>query len=474
MALARRRRPSIAVVLGVVFIASFGAFVDAPRLARPAKAAARIAPPNVLIIVTDDQRHDSMETMRDTRRLIARRGAKYPHAYTTTPTCCPARASIFTGRYAHNHAVRTNDGTTTDNLDHSTTVQAYLQEAGYRTALFGKYLNGWKADSPPPYFDHWATFTGGARGYYFKTDWNIDGKRRSVKTYSTRFIQKKALDFIGSREAKRNPWLTFLTTAAPHAPFTPQDKYLRAEVPDFRPNPAMTEEDRTDKPPYVQEMRRGLRRSERVRKGQLRTLLSVDDMVEALFRELRRTGQASNTVVFFLSDNGYMHGEHRLTGKTTPYLPSVRIPMLLRAPGLIEPGTVDDRLVANIDVAPTVMDAAGLEPPADPPMDGRSLLDPSWARDHLLLEYFRRINRGTPEWGATLTKEDQYVEYYNDGGRINAIFREYYNLVVDPFQLENALGNDDPADDPLTFPLRARQLDEDRNCVGTTGDNACP
>lgn len=473
MALARRRRPSIAVALGVV-IASSGVFVDAPRLSRPAQAAPRGSPPNVVIIVTDDQRYDALKPLRDTRRLIARKGVKFSQAYTTTPTCCPARASIFTGRYAHNHDVRTNDGSTTDNLDHTTTLQAYLQEAGYRTAMFGKYLNGWNLDSPPPYFDEWAIFGGRTSGYYYGTDWNVNGRRRFIETYSTRFIQRLALDFIGSPESRRRPWLTYVATAAPHAPFTPQPKYRRAEVPEFEPNPAMLEEDRTDKPLYVQETTRSLRRGARVRRGQLRTLLSVDDLVESVFRKLRRTGQASNTIVFFLSDNGYMQAEHRLTGKTTPYLPSVRIPMLLRAPGQTQPGITDDRLVANIDVAPTVMDAVGLEPPLTPPMDGRSLLDPTWARDRLLLEYFRRADRGTPEWGATLTKEDQYVEYYEDGGRINATFREYYNLILDPFQLENSLGNSDPTDDPVAFPLRAQQLDQDRNCVGTTGDNACP
>jgi arylsulfatase A-like enzyme len=473
MALVRRRRPSIALLVGVV-IASSGLFVDVPRLTRPARAAARAGSPNVLVIVTDDQRADSMKMMSATRRLIRRRGVKFPYAYTTTPTCCPARASIFTGRYPHNHEVRTNDGTTTDNLDHTTTLQAYLQEAGYRTALFGKYLNGWNGDSSPPYFDRWAFFSGRARGYYFGNQWNIDGKRRFVNAYSTRFIQKKTLEFIGSREARKNPWLTFVTTAAPHAPFTPQEKYLRAKVPEFRVTPAMTEEDRTDKPAYVQEISRSVRDGKRVRKGQLRTLLSVDDLVASVFEKLRRTGQASNTIVFFLSDNGYMHSEHGLTGKTAPYLPSVQIPMLLRAPGRIQRGATDERMVANIDIAPTVMDAVGLEPPEDQPMDGRSLLDPTWKRDRLLLEYFRRIDRGTPEWGATLTKEDQYVEYYEDGGRINATFREYYNLLLDPHQLENSLGNEDPADDPLTFPLRAQQLDQDRNCRGTTGDNACP
>ena len=472
MALARKPRPSIAVVL-VVFIASFGA-IEGSRSAGAAKAAARSAQPNVLIIVTDDQRYDSMGTLGDTRRLIAGKGVRFPHAYTTTPTCCPARASIFTGRYAHNHGVRTNDGTTTKDLDHSTTLQAYLQEAGYRTALFGKYLNKWGVESPPPYFDSWAILAGGARGYYSGNTWNIDGRRRRVHTYATRFIERKALDFIGSAEARRRPWLTYVTTTAPHSPFTPEKRYRHAEVPEFRTNPAMREEDRTDKPPWVQSESNDLRLSEEISDGQLRTLYSVDDLVESLFAELRKTGQASNTIVFFLSDNGYLYSEHGLTGKIAPYLPSVRIPMLMRFPRVVEPGTTDNRLVANIDVAPTVMDAAGVEPPGDPPMDGRSLLDTTWTRDHLLLEYYRRNARATPEWGATLSKEDQYVEYYEDGGRINAIFREYYNLIEDPFQLENALGNDDPSDDPLTFPLRAHQLDQDRNCAGTTGDNACP
>lgn len=471
MALMRRRRSSIAVLLGVV-IASSSLFADARRSARPAQAAARSGSPNVLIIVTDDQRVNSMKVMPATRRLIRRRGVRFPYAYTTTPTCCPARASIFTGRYPHNHEVRTNDGTTTENLDHATTLQAYLQEAGYRTALFGKYLNGWNDDLSPPYFDRWAFFAGRSARYYSGNNWNINGTKRVVSAYSTRFIQKKTLQFIASPEAKADPWLTFVTTAAPHAPFVPQDRYMRAEVPRFKVTPAMTEEDRTDKPPHVQEKSFGLRAGARVHKAQLRTLLSVDDLVASVFRQLRRTGQASDTIVFFLSDNGYMHGDHGLTGKIAPYMPSVQIPMFLRAPGRVGRRTVDDRLVANIDVAPTVMDAVGLAPPQDQPMDGRSLLDPTWTREHLLLEYFRRLERPSPDWAATLSKEDQYVEYYQDG-EADVIFREYYDLNLDPHQLENLFGNDDTSDDPVIAPLRAQQLAQERNCRGTTGANAC-
>jgi arylsulfatase A-like enzyme len=465
-------RRSRAASIGGFLLAACIAVTAVPPAPTVARAAARGSAPNVLIIVTDDQRADTLKVQQHTRRLIREKGVRFTDAYTTTPTCCPARATIFTGRYPHNHGVRTNDGTTTENLDHSTTLQAYLQGIGYRTALFGKYLNGWNRSTNPPHFDRWAFFSG-RDGYYFGSRWNVDGKQRYVSRYSTSFIRRQALDFIGSAEARRRPWLTFLTTAAPHAPFTPQRRYRGADVPPFEVTPAMQEEDRSDKPPYVQAVDRPVGLAREVNRGQLRTLLSVDDLVRSVIEKLVRTKQAEDTLIIYMSDNGYLHSEHRLTGKTAPYLPSIKIPLVMRFPGRVSPGT-DERLVSNIDVAPTVLDAVGIEPPTDPPMDGRSLLDRTWERDHLLLEYFRRIRRGTPEWGATLTKEDQYIEYYEDGGRINAIFREYYDLVTDPYQLENPLGNQDPADDPLLFPLRAQQLDEDRQCEGTTGPNACP
>ncbi len=431
--------------------------------------------PNVLVIVTDDQRADSMGVMRDTLRLIADEGVSFPNGYATTPACCPSRASIFTGRYAHSHGVRTNDGSTTDNLDHESTLQAYLQEEGYTTALYGKYLNGWDRTVNPPHFDRWAFFAGSQpRQYYYDNQWNVQGDIRVIRRYSTRFIQGKVLDFLGSGLARRAPWLTFVTTPAPHGPFLPQERYSEAEVPAFERNPAVEEDDLSDKPAYVQAADRPASAGERAHLGQLRTLLSVDDLVESVFAKLAATGQADNTLVFYLSDNGHMHLEHGLTGKTTPYQDSVRIPMFMRFPGHVDPGTSDDRLVATIDVAPTVLDALGLEPPEEPAMDGRSLLDHDWARDRLLLEYFSRAERATPDWASTLTVEDQYVEYYEPDAGSRVSFREYYDLVADGFQLENLLGPGDPADDPADLVVRSQQLARDRTCSGTTGASACP
>lgn len=467
------RRGSI-LRAALVLVLLGGLFAEMPRGGLPARAADRPLRPNVLIIVTDDQRFDSTGVEDRMRRLLGERGRTFPNAFTTTPTCCPARASIFTGRYVHNHGLRTNDGSTTANLDHSTTLHAYLKKEGYTTALFGKYLNGWDEFEDPPFFDRYAFFSHNAQGYYFGNTWNVQGKVRFIEQYSTSFIQRKVEDFIGSRRARRNPWLSYVWTSAPHAPFTPQRKYLRADVSDFHRNPAMQEEERSDKPEYVQSRDVTHRAVARLRKGQLRTLMSVDDMVAGIQRKLRRTGQARNTIIIYVSDNGYMYGEHGLQGKTTPYLPSVRIPFLLRFPGRVEGGSVDERLVANIDIAPTVLDAAGVPVPQDPPMDGRSVLDTTWQRDRLLLEYFHRARRGTPDWASTITPDEQYTEYYDEGSPELASDREYYDLVTDPFQLENLLGNADPTDDPLTYPLMSEQLARDRRCIGTVGENACP
>lgn len=204
----------------------------------------------------------------------------------------------------------------------------------------------------------------------------------------------------------------------------------------------------------------------------MRTLMSVDDSIRNLMRALRSTGQMRNTIVFFISDNGYLHGEHSLQGKTTPYLPSVRVPLILRWPAGAPGGETDDRLVANIDIAPTIMDALNI-PVATDEMDGRSLLDHSWERDRLLLEYWARAKRTTPDWAGMLTSDHQYVEYYEDedfGG--DPIFAEYYNIATDPYQLENLIPN--RPGETTTLPVVSQQLDADRNCKGTDGPEACP
>jgi arylsulfatase A-like enzyme len=193
--------------------------------------------------------------------------------------------------------------------------------------------------------------------------------------------------------------------------------------------------------------------------------MSVDDLVGRVFREMEALDE-DNTLAFFLSDNGFMWGEHGHLFKRTPYDPSIRLPLLMRWPGLVAEDTVDRRLVANIDIAPTILDAAGIETLPERPMDGRSLLAPE-ERDRLVLEYWAEPGRNLPTWFSTRTKDFQYIRYEDEFGDV--VYREYYDLAADPWQLRNLLGDGNPTNDPLVIPLDS-QLEQDRLCRAET----CP
>lgn len=427
--------------------------------------------PNVLVILTDDQRWDMMAVLKKTRRWFGREGTTYPYAFATTPLCCPSRASIMTGQYAHNTRVETNiDG---ERLDQRATMQRYLQDAGYRTAIVGKYLNAWQAD--PPYFHDWATFIHGEAGYR-NAAFNINGQRHVVKRYSTDFITARSLQLLRSYEADdERPWLMYLTPFAPHAPYEPSTKFRRARVPRLVRTPAMTEEDRTDKPMWVQLKNPKRVKPHKIWRLQQRMLLSVDRLVDKVLNELDRLGERGPTMIFFLSDNGYLMGEHGLQQKHSPYTASVKIPMYARWPGHFPGREVDERPVANIDIAPTVYDAAGVRPDEAHPVDGRSLLERSWSRDRMLLEFSRREERAVPTWASLRSATYQYIEIYDEDQR-EVAFREYYDLVNDPYQLTNLLGDSDPSNDPdpQRLTLLSTQLQRDRRCRGTQGPTACP
>jgi arylsulfatase A-like enzyme len=421
-------------------------------------------PPNVLIIVTDDQRAtETLQVMAATLRIFRDGGVAFPRAFATTPLCCPARATLFSGRYAHNHQVMTNqDGHL---LDHDHTVQAYLRSAGYRTAVVGKFLNAWDIQQDPPHFDRWAIFNSG----YYDRPFNVNGEVRTVSQYSTDFIAERAVRFLrGFDRSDEAPWYLYVAPFAPHGPFTPEPAYQDAPVGGWGGNPGVREADRSDKPPYVRRRDAGLPEGRGIRKAQLRTLMSVDDLVARIFRVLSELGERRRTLAVFLSDNGYHWGEHGLTGKNVPYTQSVRIPLLMRWPEHVPTGDVDRRIVGNVDVAATLLDAAGVEPPAGAPsLDGRSLLDGSWARDRILTESGGGGN-GLPEWASIRASGFQYVEYYADDGT-TVVFREYYDLRADPWQLVNLLRDGDPTNNPDVPTLHAR-LVADRACAGST----CP
>ena len=436
--------------------------VSGPSQVGRAQTAA--SPPNFVVIVTDDQRADTMDVMPKTTQWFMSSGRRFTNGYATTPLCCPARASIFTGRYAHNHMVRTNKKTS--NLDQETTVQSYLQSLGYRTALFGKYLNQWHVD--PPYFDEWAVPRTRA---YFSNYWNIDGERHFVSKYSSDFLAEEATTFVSDAERDDpTPWLMYITPQAPHTPFTADGKYSDAPVPDWKPGPSINERDVSDKPRYIQNKEKvDINRPDNIRTRQLRTLLSVDDLVDALFNRLAETGELENTYVFFMSDHGYSWADHRLFSagalKNTPYTNSIKVPFLMFDPTL-DSGIDDDRLVANIDVAPTLIDLADAPTPQDPPMDGRSLVG-EYVREWLLLEWWKaRGQSGIPPWRSIRSTDAQYTEYLRGGKPFD---REYYRLVDDPHQLDNVLGDGSKRNDPDRRALH-RRLRTYSRCSG----ESCP
>lgn len=435
--------------------------------ARSAERANSARRPNVLIILTDDQRlAGTMAVMPATRRWFGRGGTRFTHAFATTPLCCPSRASIFSGLYAHNHTVQNNQPGAEVDFPFGTTMQASLHAAGYRTAIFGKYFNAWDLSEAPAWFDRWAIESPNGRTGFWGGTWNVDGTRRRIAEYSTRYIADRGVEFIHRSESDdTRPWFLELATYAPHMPALDEARYETAGLPSFSMDPSMVEADRSDKPAYVQNRPRAtVYGIEHARTLQLRSLMSVDDLVARVEAALRSTGETRQTLAFFLSDNGTLWGAHGITGKQTPYLPSVRVPMYVRWPEHVAAGAVDQRLVANIDIAPTVLEAAGIVPAVA--MDGRSLLD-GWKRNRMLLEYWRiKHPSDVPTWAALYTRRYEYIEY-DAGGRI--VFREYYDLRADPYELRNVLRDATSSDDPNVAALH-RQLVADRTCSGTS----CP
>lgn len=421
--------------------------------------------PNILVIVTDDQRVDTMEAMPKTSRIFAENGVTFTNAYATTPLCCPSRASIMTGMYAHNHNVETQTraGST---LDVGLTLQHHLAEAGYYTGFIGKWLNGWNLAVSPPYLNEVAIFTSAGIAYT-DADWNVDGKVRTIPGYSTDFMTKRSTGFIERAETEDDvPWFLVMTPPQPHSPFQPERRFADERFSRWEAPPNVGEDDKSDKPSWVATKKAERYHGRRLRTKQLRTLRSVDSMVAKTFRAMVDNGEAANTLAVFTSDNGYLWGEHGIVNiKRYPYTMSVQVPLYLRWPGHVIAGTTDERFAGNIDIAPTALEAAGLVDRL-PDLDGRSLLQPS-SRQRILLEYWEGDGTPLSTWASIRSLDYQYIEYYGEFGTVT--YREYYDLVDDPYQLENLLGNEDILDDPEWITL-SNDLEQMRNCSGAN----CP
>lgn len=439
---------------------------------------ARDRPPNVLLIVTDDQReHGTLSAMPFTRRWFRRQGTRYANAFVTTPLCCPSRASILTGRYAHNHGLRSN--LRPEALDPTTSIQHHLRASGYQTAIAGKYLTDWDLAQAPPGFDRWLVLNEGYRDARFGLDVGV----HHLRGYSTRVISDTAITFLRSfEEADDRPWFLYVAPQAPHPPFTPARRYATAAVPPWRTSDVVPEREIDDKPVYLARKKvgdyvpnalrgpgHGLRKGRIVRRLQLRTLMSVDDSFRRITRRIRSLDEDRSTLVIFTSDNGYLWGEHGVIGKRLPYDPSIHVPLLVRWPPTVEKGEqTTDRFALNVDIAPTVLDVAGVAPEAQASMDGASLLSEG-PRRIIFTEHWA-ANVGIPRWRSIRTRRYKYVEYLGEGNEI--VSREYYDLVRDPNELTNLLGDRDGANDPP--PSTIARLSDTIERYARCERDACP
>ena len=396
--------------------------------------------PNFLIIVTDDQRYDTMQYMPLTQKTIFDQGVTFSNAMITTPLCCPSRASILTGEYAHNHGVQDNDG----ELTQDTFIHA-LKASGYSTALVGKYLNTWNGDARPE-FDYWVSFQYG-ESRYNNPRLNVNGEwSRHEGAYITDALTEYAIEYLQTASRKRTPFVLLLTYNAPHDPAVPatEDKFLPLELPPRLPS--FNEVDLTDKPAWIDVKEPPLtdetiKEIDAFRRGQILTLYSLDRDIAKVLDTLRDTGELDKTVIIFLSDNGRHWGEHRLIAKNTVYEESIRVPFAVRYPPLIAEPRLESRIVANLDIAPTLYELAGLPIPLQ--MDGYSLVNllqdnaPNW-REGVLIE-------GWPPRGkyvAIRTSDFLYAETTEGANTPSAEPElELYDLVQDPYQMESVANN---------------------------------
>jgi N-acetylglucosamine-6-sulfatase len=442
------------VLLAVVALAVRGSGDRSPRA-----DAGTPKRPDIVLLMTDDQTVENLRVMPRTRALLGDRGTTFANSFVSYPLCCPSRATMLTGQYAHNHRVLGNRPPTGGYgalTDRANTLPAWLQKAGYDTIHIGKYLNGYGRDEAATVPPGWTDWHGAVDpstylmwGYRLNENGTIrQYGRPNVERpalYQTDVYRDKAVQAIRSRAASAKPFYLSVAFLAPHAEgrrarggatvrSAPRHRGTFAAEPLPR-GPSFNEADVSDKPALFGRRFGPLRPGQVANievsyRSRLESLLAVDEAVAAIVGALRQTGRLDHTVIVFTSDNGFFHGEHRVpNGKYLVYEPSVRVPLILRGPGIPAGGTSRE-LVANVDLAATIADAARARPGRV--LDGRSLLPfarhPRRHTDRaLVLETGQTVDSGdldqdggpgtglgggrVPTYRAVRTARCKYVEY---------------------------------------------------------------
>jgi N-acetylglucosamine-6-sulfatase len=374
--------------------------------------------PNIVIIMTDDQNVDSLPVMRKLLSYPEGSWVKFNNAFANNSICCPARATVLTGQYSHITGVLNNDSG--QFLDDTNTLPVWLDNAGYRTGLIGKYLNKYPWDKGfnyiPPGWDEFRV-----RGV--RSD--PDGRTAA------------AVDFIKS---STSPFFLYLAHKEPHEPAEPLERYAGTSVYVPPDPPNFNEKDVSDKPVWVRNLPRlpswfiQLMRQER--RNSQRALLGVDDSIQTIVDTLKGVGKLDNTMIISIGDNGYSWASHRYMQKPCVYEECSRIPLFIRYPGA-PANREENRIVSNVDLASTIAEYAGIVPGL--PQNGKSLMPllrndaTGWTED-ILLERFSTGSGFNLNLFGIRVPGWKYAELANGE-------RELYDLVADPYELVNQANN---------------------------------
>ena len=424
--------------------------------------------PSVIVVLADDVDGSVFETSTLDSAWLPE-GTSFTNALATTSLCCPSRASILRGQYSHNTGLVNNGNDEPgggakffrkSGLEDET-LATILQGNGYETWFGGKYLNGYEDAGGwegyvPPGWDHWQAYLSPEMAFQ-------DGVVNDMEGHRTDWLSGRASEFIEEQRNSSEPFFMQVSPWDTHSPLVSperhRDAYARARAP--RP-PSFNEADVSDKPTWVREKdplsKWGFVQSNRHHRARLRGALTLEDLSRDLVAALSRAGRLDDTYLIFTSDNGYHMGLHRIRGaKWTPYTEAHEVPFVVRGPG-VSRGESSDALVANTDLAPTVLDLAGLSPPGW--MDGRSFVPfldgtpPDTWRSSLLIEGARHDRQKRPAYAGVRRENDVYVRYANGE-------KEYYDLVKDPYQLENR---------PEAAP---QEIKDDLKALETCAGKAC-
>jgi arylsulfatase A-like enzyme len=472
-------------------VARLAAPAGLPRRAARPKPAARCRPrfevledravpsatqPNIVFIMSDDQDVETMQYMPRVQELLAAQGVTFENSFVTSSICCPSNVTALTGQYTFNHGILNNllptggfqkfvdmrtDGDPATQGDEST-LATWLDDAGYHTGRIGKYLVSYPIDSTyvPPGWDDWqSTYEGfsSSFNYHMNENGTIVAYGAAEEDYLTDVLTGKAVDFINRAEANdAQPFFLTFTPTVPHAdmgrngPTTPAPRHAGMFAGAQAPRtPSFNEADVSDKPPAVRNM--PLLTDAQIAaldfeyQTRIESLQALDEGIGRIIDTLAARGELENTYIVFTSDNGYHIGQHRFVGgKFQVYEEDIRVPLIIRGPG-VQAGATVEQMAVNIDLAPTMARWGGATP--DRIMDGQSLtplLGPSgatqnWRRD-FLVELYRHLPpaQNGDVIKALRTEHEVYVEYASGP-------RELYDVRTDPYQLQNLYATADPA-----------------------------